>query len=222
MENITLKYELSLYNEIKTIISNKVYIVSNTLTDEIFIKKYLSIETLEVYKSLKGIKNKNVAEVIDYFECDDKLIVIEEFINGKNLEYILEDKVFSNNKAISTTLSICDGLKDLHNRNKAIVHRDLKPSNIMINSDNIVKIIDFDAARLSNVLKDRDTVLIGTAGYASPEQFGFAQTDNRSDIYSIGILLNYMILKKHPMEEVVGGKLGQVIRKAIQVDRIHR
>ena len=78
---------------------------------------------------------------------------------------------------------MCDGLKILH-ENK-IVHRDIKPENLILQGDKI-RLIDFDAARIFKSDKNKDTKILGTEYYAPPEQFGFGQTDPRSDIFSLG------------------------------------
>ena len=222
MEKLLAEYELSLYSEIKTILEGKVYIVSHEITNQLYIKKVLHRENLSVYKVLKEMKSQNRPEVVEYFPINDKLIVIEELVNGRTVENILEIESIAKDEAIRIMIGICDGLLDIHRRDNPIIHRDIKPSNIIINSDGVIKLIDFDAARVVNELNNRDTRLIGTSGYASPEQFGFAQTDIRSDIYSMGVLLNYLLVKKLPSEELVSGEIGEIIKKAIQIDRGYR
>ena len=90
-------------------------------------------------------------------------------------------------------LNICEILGFLHSKN--IIHRDLKPNNIIIDKYNNVKIIDFGCSRKTDNKKNRDTSLLGTPGYASPEQYGFSQTDQRTDIYSLGILIQEIVEK---------------------------
>ncbi|MGV3024768.1 serine/threonine-protein kinase [Clostridium thermobutyricum] len=222
MEDLLKEYELSLYEDIKTISEGKVYLVSNSKSQQIYIKKILKKECLDVYKRLKGLKNKNRAEIIDYFIIGENLIVIEEFVHGKTLEKILEENYIDEDYAIDICISICDGLYDLHRMDKPLIHRDIKPSNVMISSDGIVKLIDFDVSRVLKDECDHDTVILGTKEYASPEQFGFAQTDGRSDIYSIGVLLNFILVKDFPKNKIAEGKLREVILKATQIDRLNR
>ena len=88
-------------------------------------------------------------------------------------------------------LQLCDALETIHNMVPPLIHRDIKPSNILINKEGVLKLIDFDASR--RYKRDEhttsDTILLGTAEYAAPEQFGYQQTNEQSDIYSFGVLL---------------------------------
>ena len=92
----------------------------------------------------------------------------------------------------------------------------------MITSGGIVKIIDFDAARIFKQGKSADTKIIGTVGYAAPEQMGLAQSDERTDIFAVGILMNVMLTGEHPGRRMYKGKLAKIIEKAIRVDPLKR
>ena len=88
---------------------------------------------------------------------------------------------------------ICDGLEFLHSANPPIIHRDIKASNIMVTDDYVVKIIDYDAAKIYVTGQTKDTMMIGTQGLAAPEQYGFAQSDVRTDLYALGKLVERML-----------------------------
>lgn len=125
----------------------------------------------------------------------NQLIVYEEYINGKNLADLMKaNATFEADEVTRLMLMLSDALTELHAN--AIIHRDIKPSNIMISSDGVLKLIDFDASRVFEVGKNQDTVNLGTIGYAAPEQYGYSQTDVRSDIYSIGVLMLELLLGK--------------------------
>ena len=83
----------------------------------------------------------------------------------------------------------------------------------MLTLEGHVKFIDFDIARVVTPGKTRDTVVMGTEGFAAPEQYGHRQTDGRSDIYALGVLLNYIILHKLPVEEMISGNLRKIVQK---------
>ena len=116
---------------------------------------------------------------------------------------------------MSIMSQIACGLEFIHSFD--IIHRDINPANILISSDQIVKITDLGIARSKKENQRTDTSILGTVGYAAPEQFGFAQTDVRTDIYSLGVLLNVMLTGKLPTVRIHNGKLRAVIEKAIQI-----
>lgn len=94
-----------------------------------------------------------------------------------------------------------------------IIHRDIKPSNILLTPSDHVILIDFDASREFDAGKPEDTVLLGTREYAAPEQYGFGQSDARSDIYALGVLLNKMLTGTYPRRECPECSLGEIITR---------
>ena len=122
---------------------------------------------------------------------------------------------------------LCRTLEKLHRHIPPIVHRDIKPTNIMLQGDfkkghGIVSVylIDFNTARVFDAERNRDTELIGTRGFAAPEQYGFSQSDARTDIYGLGVLLNYMLCGKLIRDGIYADhqEVSQIIRKATQID----
>jgi serine/threonine protein kinase len=95
-------------------------------------------------------------------------------------------------------VQICEVLEYLHGRTPPVIFRDLKPANIMLTPDDNVKLIDFGIARLFLEGKEKDTMIIGTPGYAAPEQYGRSQTGVRSDIYSLGATMYFLLTRKDP------------------------
>ena len=101
------------------------------------------------------------------------------------------------------------------------VHRDIKPENIILRGSDAV-LIDFDASRLCKAENTTDTQIMGTTGYAAPEQYGFSQTDARADIYALGILLNEMLTKQHPSRQLAEGKFRPIIEKCTRINADQR
>lgn len=168
------------------------------------------------YKILQNIRFRNLPAVFEVSENNGKVIVLEEFINGVTVADVLLDGLY-NEKGVKTVVKgVCDALSVFHSY--GIVHRDIKPENIMITNDGIVKLIDFDASRIFKNGQSKDTQIIGTAGYAAPEQLGFAQSDERTDIFALGVLINVMLTGEHPTNKLYKGKLTKVIEKCIQLD----
>lgn len=151
-------------------------------------------------------------------EKDGEVLVLEEFIQGDTLAFLLEGGPLPPAYARNIALDVCRALQELHAL--GIVHRDVKPENILLQGDKAV-LIDFDASRLHKSNTSSDTRIMGTTGYAAPEQYGFSQTDARADIYSLGIFINEMLTQKHPSTCLAEGPLLPVIEKCIEVN-IHR
>jgi len=164
---------------------------------------FKNISSPEIYKQLKKIQNPHVPE--NFFIS--KNFVIEEYIEGKNLAEILDCEKISDEKLTDILIQLCNCLKILHAQ--GIIHRDIKPTNLILRGDKIF-LIDFGIARLVKNNSESDTTWIGTRGFAPPEQFGFGQTDARSDIYSLGATLNLFQPKSK--------KLRQIIHKATNFD----
>ena len=169
----------------------------------------------EVYRKLLGISCPNLPQIMETAERDGMVAVLEEYIQGDSLAYLLEGALFSPAEARKITMQLCNALWVLHNM--GAVHRDIKPENVIIRGSEAI-LIDFDASRIFKSDTNQDTQILGTTGYAAPEQYGIAQTDERADIYSLGVLLNIMLTGKHPSKELASGRLGRIVQKCTMVN----
>lgn len=169
-----------------------------------------------IYNMLKNISHPNLPKIYSVQSNGTKCEVIEEYINGTTVADILKSGLYTEYGVCAIIKNVCSALDTLHSLN--IIHRDIKPENIMIDSSGNVKLIDFDAARIFKTYQPQDTSFIGTAGFAAPEQYGINQTDCRSDIFAIGILMNVMLTGEHPSKKLYDGKLGKVIETCINID----
>ena len=170
---------------------------------------------IKAYEILCGIKHNNLPEVFDAITLTDGQIVLEEYIDGMTVAQVMESGKYSRLGVRRVIKSVCAALDVLHGRN--IVHRDIKPENILIGKNGRVVLIDFNAARQMS-FGGKDTEIMGTVGYASPEQLGITQSDERTDIYAVGILLNVMLTGKHPSERIAGGYYGHIVKKCTSVN----
>lgn len=176
----------------------EVYLVKDVSTGRLAIKKIVKPIKSNIYEKIKQIKHPNLVEVFDVCELDNKAVIYEEFVEGENLrEKVEQNGPYTEKEAGKIITQVCDGLEHLHQ--SGIINRDITPENIMVTPDGRVKIIDFNIARI-NKKKNRDTSLMGTVGYAAPEQYGFEESDERTDIYAVGILLNYLLTGVLPDE----------------------
>lgn len=166
------------------------------------------------YDELCGIECENLPFIYESILLDDGQIVLEEFISGITLADMMEAVRYNYRSTKRIMLKLCNALTVLHERK--IVHRDIKPENILLNKDGRVVLIDFSIARKEST-KSHDTTVMGTVGYASPEQLGITQSDNRTDIYAMGVLMNIMLTGKHPSEFSANGRAKNIIRKCTDI-----
>ena len=101
------------------------------------------------------------------------------------------------------------------------VHRDIKPENIILRGRDAI-LIDFDAARIHKPAMETDTQILGTVGFAAPEQYGISQSDLRADIYSLGVLINVMLTGEHPSRALASGRMGRIVERCTRVNPAKR
>lgn len=173
----------------------------------------------EVYRKLLGYSCPNLPTVFEVAEGEGENIVVEEFIEGDTLGFLLQDAPFSPEETRAIVKQVCQALWVLHSM--SAVHRDIKPENVILRGRDAV-LIDFDAARLHKPEHETDTQILGTTGFAAPEQYGLSQSDIRSDIYALGVLINVMLTGEHPSKKLAEGKLGRVVVRCTQVNPLKR
>ncbi|HEU5380900.1 MAG TPA: serine/threonine-protein kinase, partial [Ktedonobacteraceae bacterium] len=153
---------------------------------------------------LAGLLHPNLPRIYDHFTENDRSYLVMDFIEGHTLEEHLE-KIGGGPLPISKVLGwaeqLCDVLHYLHTQQPPVIFRDLKPSNVMISKSGHIFLIDFGIARIFKPGKQHDTVALGSPGYAAPEQYGKAQSTPRSDIYSLGALLHYLLTGIDPSDQ---------------------
>lgn len=169
-----------------------------------------------VYNILKDISHPNLPRIYSVSSNGKASEIIEEYINGTTVADILQSGLYTESGVCAVIKDVCSALDTLHSLN--IIHRDIKPENVMTDSNGNVKLIDFDAARIHKNYQPQDTAFIGTAGFAAPEQYGINQTDCRSDIFAVGILINVMLTGEHPSKKLCNGRLKKVVETCINVD----
>ena len=169
----------------------------------------------EVYRKLLSVSCPNLPKIMEAAEQNGMVAVLEEYIQGDSLAFLLAGACLTPAEARKITFQLCNALWVLHSL--GAVHRDIKPENVIVRGSEAV-LIDFDASRIFKNGTNQDTQILGTTGYAAPEQYGITQTDERADIYSLGVLLNIMLTGKHPSKELASGRLGRIVQKCTMVN----
>ncbi len=223
MSEISDECRLSFYEEITPFRENeRFWLVRHKQKGKFYVRKNLSSAHREVYLALRGITSQNLPRIYECISLKNEFVVIEELIVGDTLHELVRQGEMFHERAVSIMIDICNVLFILHSMVPPIIHRDIKPENILVTNDGVVKLMDFDIARNYDRDKSQDTEHMGTVGYAAPEHFGFGQTDARSDIYSCGVVLNFLLTGQMLEERMAEGNLGMVVNRCTQINPIHR
>ncbi|WP_338558622.1 serine/threonine-protein kinase [Paraclostridium sordellii] len=175
--------------------------------------KEISLETIEDERIEKVIKNfeneaatlislrhNAIPRVMDFFSLNkNKCYIVMDLIDGETLDEVIKKRgKIPENEVREWINQLADVLKYLHSREPKIIFRDLKPSNVMLTKDNQIKLIDFGIARTFKDDKSTDTTYYVSKGFSPPEQYGTGQSDERSDIYSLGALAYSLLIGGKP------------------------
>jgi serine/threonine protein kinase len=144
---------------------------------------------------LKNLKHDGLPRFIAQFQNEQMVCVVRTYQCGQNLQQLVAERELNSRQMLSIASQLCDLLIYLHSQSPAIIHRDIKPQNIIIDDNLNVSLIDFGISRLYKQGATEDTVHMGTREFAAPEQFGYCQTDERSDIYSMGVVFHWLLKK---------------------------
>ena len=182
-----------------------------------YIKKELNFYDKKLYQTLQKIKNPYIPKIFVIQEKNNKLTLIEEYIEGKTLDQQKNSK----EQVKDIMHQLCDCLYYLHSLKPPIIHRDIKPENIIYHNHKVT-LLDFGIARFLDSTKKKDTLILGSAGYAAPEQFGFEQSNPKTDIYALGKLMNYLLNGTLENQDNIPLDLKKIILKATQIDYKNR
>ncbi|MDO5131873.1 MAG: serine/threonine-protein kinase [Eubacteriales bacterium] len=181
--------------------ANKTWAVKEVRKDgggTAIVSRGLAAET----EMLKKLRHPNLPSIVDVIDRDDSFIIVMDYIEGNSLQYLLDTEGPQDpEKVIEWSKQLCDVLGYLHSRRPPIIYRDMKPANVMLRPNGEVTLIDFGTAREYKDARTEDTALLGTRGYAAPEQFGGrGQTDGRTDLFNLGATMYHLVTGRSPAD----------------------
>ena len=179
-----------------------------------FVRKKIRQELARrnVWSALTECSSPRLPRVEATYELPEHFVVVYDFVPGRTLSKVIEtDGPLTSESAVSLGIELCEAAGELHRH--GIVHRDISPNNIVAAADG-AHLIDLGIARMRVEGASKDTTSLGTWGFASPEQYGFAQTDARSDVYSIGRVLGFALTGIRPDDETYEQALKAILEHA--------
>lgn len=222
-----IREEYSLLSEVKHGNSTNLFLLyDNACGRKVLLKSGRADLIENEARILAKVSIKGIPEIYHCFEREGTAYLFRQYIEGRTLRECIEaDSVFSLKRTLQIGIAVCKIIAELHKYDPSIIHRDIKSDNIILTHDGEVYIIDFGIAREFNPASSRDTVVMGTPSKAPPEQFGYGQTDVRSDVYSVGALLHEMVTGEDALDS--GNpprKMAHIIKKCTMFspdDRYH-
>ncbi|MCI6471195.1 MAG: serine/threonine protein kinase [Collinsella sp.] len=178
-----------------------------------FVRKKIRQELARrnVWSALTECSSPRLPRVEATYELPEHFVVVYDFVPGRSLSKVIEtDGPLTPEETTSLGIELCEAAEELHRH--GIVHRDISPNNIVV-AANGAHLIDLGIARMRVEGASKDTTSLGTWGFASPEQYGFAQTDARSDVYSIGRVLGFALTGVRPDDEAY----EQILKKNLEM-----
>lgn len=196
-------------------------LVRDRQTGTFFVAKCYTNQTLFSSKTeselLKDLHHEGLPAFIGEYRTDAILCVVREYVEGLPLDEYVRNISLSERQIISIGIQLCGILAYLHTHTPPIIHRDIKPQNIIIDQNGKIKLIDFGISRVYNKEAKTDTVFFGTQEFSPPEQYGFSQTSCRSDIFSLGVVLFWMLTGNTDVEAAIDNaqnrRLYRVVHK---------
>ena len=179
-----------------------------------FVRKKIRQELARrnVWSALTECGSPRLPRVEATYELPEHFVVVYDFVPGRTLSKVIEtDGPLTPESTVSLGIELCEAAEELHRH--GIVHRDISPNNIVAAADG-AHLIDLGIARMRVEGASKDTTSLGTWGFASPEQYGFAQTDARSDVYSIGRVLGFALTGIRPDDETYEPALKAILEHA--------
>lgn len=179
-------------------------------------KRYKKQDDITEDEILSHLAHPGLPVYLGKISDQDHTYILHEFVRGQSLDKYAQ-KPLPEKQAANIAKKLCKTLIFIHSQVPPVIHRDIKPSNIIVEPETEkVTLIDFGIARKYVKTAENDTVYMGTHRFSPPEQYGFSQTDNRADIYALGVLLYWMLTGETDVKNAKEGVRNSALRKIIQ------
>lgn len=174
---------------------------------------------MEIMEKMADRKLSGIPKAYRIFEENGEVYLVREYIEGMSLaQMVLQKGGISEAEICRISRKICQTAEQFQNPDEPMIHRDIKPENIVVTPGGEVVFIDFGTMRSYKKDGSRDTFVVGTRGTAAPEQYGYTQTDQRTDVYAIGQTMLYMVSESYEMNQLsecaVSRRMKKIIEKA--------
>ncbi len=174
---------------------------------------------MEIMEKMADRKLSGIPKTYRIFEENGEVYLVREYIEGMSLaQMVLQKGGISEAEICRISRKICQTAEQFQNPDEPMIHRDIKPENIVVTPGGEVVFIDFGTMRSYKKDGSRDTFVVGTRGTAAPEQYGYTQTDQRTDVYAIGQTMLYMVSESYEMNQLsecaVSRRMKKIIEKA--------
>lgn len=181
--------------------NSEVYLLTNKVIQQSYTLKAIQKQDGIPYNFdiIKDLKHPHIAKVIKWREGRKYYFIVKEYIEGNDAySHVRKGGAFSLADALKIIHQLCNALSYLHKQHPPLICRDVKPSNIILDDRLRVSLIDIETLRRTSEHSDTDTFIVGTKGYAAPEQYGFSQTTILSDVFGIGATLFFLLTGEEP------------------------
>lgn len=201
-------------------------LVRDQRTDELYVAKCYADRSLLPRTSesslLRSFRHDGLPAFVGEYQNESMLCVVRGYVEGTPLDRLACQSAFSARQSTEIVGQLCDILTYLHGQNPPIIHRDIKPQNIIVDESGHITLIDFGISRTYDESARADTICFGTRFYAAPEQYGYSQSDPRSDIFSAGVLLAWLLTGLVDLEQakkaIADRRLLAVVEKCTAFD----
>ena len=160
---------------------------------------------------LKSLRHSGLPMFVEEIRTENMICVVRQYVRGVPLNRLRER--LTRDQAVAVAIQLCGVLRYLHEQTPPVIHRDIKPQNIILSDDGLATLIDFGISRYYDKNARSDTVCFGTQEFAPPEQYGFSQTDCRADIFSLGVLLGWMLTGRTSDFVITDKRLARIVKK---------